>query len=93
MESSNLVLTVELEALQHKIKQSFDYDSDYANLLLPLLLNLGWKQDIRNLIESLPHFAEQLTLTEFRNLMINLGFKSEQKKCYLIKIVNFGQEL
>lgn len=87
MESSNLVLTVELEALQHKIKQSFDYDSDYANLLLPLLIQLGWKQDIRNLIESLPHFAEQLTLTEFRNLMINLGFKSEQKKCYLIKIV------
>ncbi len=85
--SNSVVLTVEMEALQHKIKQSFDYDSDFLNLLLPLLIKLGWEEDVRSLIEALPHFAEKLTLTEFRNLMINLGFKSNQKDCYLRKLL------
>ena len=86
MENEDVVLTVEMEALQHKIKQSFDYESDFLNLLLPFLIKLGWEKDVRSLIESLPHFAEKLTLTEFRNLMVNLGFKSEQKDCCLIKV-------
>lgn len=86
MDNNSVILTVELEALQHKIRQSFDVDSDFVSLLLPLLIKLGWEKDVRGLIESLPHFAEKLNLTEFRNLMINLGFKSEKKKCWLIKL-------
>jgi len=86
MENNNVVLTVEMEALQHRIKQSFDYDSDFLNLLLPLLIELGWEKDTRTLIESLPHFSEKLTLTEFRNLMINLGFNSTQKDIRLTKL-------
>jgi ATP-binding cassette, subfamily C, bacterial LapB len=82
----NNILTIELEQVQHKIKKSFDFDSDFVNLLLPLLIQLGWQKDIRNLFEALPHFSERLTVTEFRNLMINLGFKSEQKKCYLTQV-------
>lgn len=85
MEANNLVLSIELEALQHKIRKSFDYDSEYINILLPLLIKLGWQKNIRTLIECLPHFAEKLTLTEFRNLMVNLGFKSEQKRHDLVK--------
>lgn len=80
------ILTINEEALQYKIKKTFDLDSDLLNLLLPLLNKLGWKKDVRQLIESLPHFAEKLTLIEFRNLMVNLGFKSEEKTCYLSKI-------
>ena len=45
----NNILTIELEQVQHKIKKSFDFDSDFVNLLLPLLIQLGWQKDIRNL--------------------------------------------
>ena len=86
MNTFNNILTIDEEALQHRIKKTFDFDSDLLNLLLPLLLKLGWQKDVRELIESLPHFSEKLTLIEFRNLMVNLGFKSEEKECYLAKI-------
>lgn len=86
MDMESNVLTINDEALQYKIKKTFDFDSDLLNLLLPLLIKLGWQKDVRELIESLPHFAEKLTLIEFRNLMVNLGFKSEEKQCYLLKI-------
>lgn len=84
MESN--VLTIDDEALQYKIKKTFDYDSDLLNLFLPLLIKLGWQKNTRELIESLPHFSEKLNLIEFRNLMVNLGFKSEERECYLSKI-------
>lgn len=80
------ILTIDDEVLQNKVKKTFDFDSDLLNLLLPLLIKLGWNKDVRQLIESLPHFAEKLTLIEFRNLMANLGFKSEQQESYLTNI-------
>lgn len=50
--------------------------TDLAHCLLPLLQALGWDGDPRQVSEALPHFADQLDLTDFLNVMANLGWSS-----------------
>ena len=56
----------------------FQAKSDLASCLLPLLHAVGWRRDLREISEALPHFADQLTLQEFRNVLARLGFKTER---------------
>ncbi len=56
---------------------SFKATSSYAACMLPLLQALGWRGQTRYLFEALPHFANTLTLTEFRNTLANLHYKTE----------------
>ena len=48
-----------------------------ANCLIPLLNSLGWRGDPRHVAESVPHFASDLDLDGFRNVLANLNFASE----------------
>lgn len=57
---------------------SFKATSSFAACMLPLLQALGWRGQTRFLFEALPHFADSLTLTEFRNTLANLHFKTER---------------
>lgn len=54
----------------------FQAKSDLASCLLPLLNALGWKRDLREIAEALPHFADALTVPELRNVLANLGYKT-----------------
>ncbi|MCP5381141.1 MAG: peptidase domain-containing ABC transporter [Kordiimonadaceae bacterium] len=56
---------------------SFKASSSFAACMLPLLQALGWRGQIRYLFEALPHFADTLTLTEFRNTLAHLHYKTE----------------
>lgn len=56
---------------------SFNATSSYAACLLPLLQALGWRGQTRFLFEALPHFADTLTLTELRNTLAKLHFKTD----------------
>tara|TARA_R110002096_G_scaffold309403_4_gene504076 strand:+ start:119537 stop:121735 length:2199 start_codon:yes stop_codon:yes gene_type:complete len=56
---------------------SFKATSSFAACMLPLLQALGWRGQTRYLFEALPHFADTLTLTEFRNTLAHLHYKTD----------------
>ncbi|VAW01272.1 HlyB/MsbA family ABC transporter [hydrothermal vent metagenome] len=64
------------EALKSGKIGSFNAQSPHASCLLPLLTALGWRGNVRGLFESLPHFADSLDLTEFRNTLAHLHYKT-----------------
>lgn len=51
--------------------------SDFDACLWPLLQALGWRGLPRHVAEALPHMSDALDLTDFRNVMANLNFKSK----------------
>ncbi len=54
----------------------FEAKSEFAACLLPLLNALGWHREIREVAESLPHFANTLSLADLRNVLARLGYKT-----------------
>ena len=54
----------------------FSASSDLALCLLPLLEALGDESTPRAVAEALPHFANDLDLTDMLNVMANLGWES-----------------
>lgn len=64
------------EALRDNKLDSFSAGSPYAASIYPLLKALGWKNIRRELIESLPHFAEGIDLVDVRNILVNMGYES-----------------
>ncbi len=52
--------------------------TDMAACLLPLLTALDWEGSQRSLSEALPHFADELDLTDLLNVVGKLGFRSER---------------
>jgi len=60
--------------------------SDFAACLEILLLSLSWRGQQRNIAEAMPHFADELDLTGFRNVMANLQYSSRPERIALHKI-------
>jgi len=58
------------------LKNIFKEDTEFLYLLKPLLNALGWPGHHRHLIEALPHFADSLDLTSFRNILAKLNYTS-----------------
>lgn len=54
----------------------FRAETDLGACFLPLLKALKWKGNPRHVAESMPHFADSMDLTAFRNSMSNLGYRS-----------------
>lgn len=54
----------------------FEAKSEFAACLLPLLNALGWRRELREVAESLPHFANTLSLADLRNVLARLGYKT-----------------
>lgn len=68
------------------IKAYFAKPGELVMLLQPLVIALGWKGTYRQLMESLPHFVDDLTLTEFINVMVSINYNNEKIKLHLNKI-------
>jgi ATP-binding cassette subfamily C protein/ATP-binding cassette subfamily C protein LapB len=68
------------EALRENKLDDFSSESPYAAAIFPLLKALGWKNISRELIEALPHCAENIDLVDLRNILVNLGYDSSSKK-------------
>jgi len=75
-----------IEAIKTGRIGSFSAETPFASCLLPLLGALGWRGDIRGIFEALPHFANSLDLTEFRNTLAHLHYKTVQSPACLSKI-------
>jgi len=65
------------DALREGKIENFSSGSPYASAIFPLLKALGWKNISRELIEALPHCAENIDLVDLRNILVNLGYDSE----------------
>lgn len=57
---------------------SNDAQSDFDACLWPLLQALGWRGLPRQVAEALPHMDEALDLTDFRNVLANLNYRSRE---------------
>ncbi|MBF0447256.1 MAG: ATP-binding cassette domain-containing protein [Magnetococcales bacterium] len=68
------------------VLQEFSKMSDFGSCMLPLLMSLGYRGDLRHVAEALPHFAETLDLTGLRNMMSNLSFKSRHSRINVTQI-------
>jgi ATP-binding cassette subfamily C protein/ATP-binding cassette subfamily C protein LapB len=66
-------------ALERGSYGSFEAHSPVAGLLFPVLQALGWRGNLRELFESLPHFADSLDISDLRNVLATLGFNSHLK--------------
>ena len=60
--------------------------TDVAACLMPLLTALGWRGEPRQVIEALPHFADELDVTDLRNAMGRLGFDSRPLRTRLDRL-------
>lgn len=60
--------------------------SPYAACIIPLLNALGWCSYQRELIEALPHFVDHLDLVDLRNLLVTLGYESDESHVVLKKV-------
>lgn len=63
--------------VKNGIKSHFLGSSELINLLEPLVLALNWGGDYRQFVEALPHFADELDLTEFLNVMAAINYNNE----------------
>ena len=72
--------TPRADALATPLRQGrlgdFEAKSEFAACLLPLLNALGWRRELREVAESLPHFANTLDLADLRNVLARLGYKT-----------------
>ncbi|MBF0348343.1 MAG: peptidase domain-containing ABC transporter [Magnetococcales bacterium] len=77
----------ELEAIARNLRPQdgvggllaeFSQMSDFGACIIPLLMAIGYRGDFRHVAESLPHFAETLDLTGFRNMMANMSYISRE---------------
>ena len=66
-----------VEALRKNDLDEFAGASTHAACLFPILEALGKSGINRELLESIPHFAQQLDLVDLRNILVNLGYESD----------------
>ncbi len=74
------------EALRNDKLDEFHDDSPYASCIIPLLKELGWNNYARELIEALPHFSNDLNVTDLRNILVTIGYDSTAKEVVLKNI-------
>ena len=69
-----------LEAVEAGVLGNGHVDRNSAELLLAVLIALGWRSDMRALAGALPHFPEQFGLVELRSTLANLGYSSRMRE-------------
>lgn len=66
-------------AIRNKSYSKIAELSPYAACIMPILSELGWRSYKRELIESIPHFANHIDLVDLRNMLVTLGYESDEK--------------
>lgn len=63
---------------------------NYYDCVMPLLEALGWQGHARRIFEAVPFLEKQISLTDLRNLMANLGYSS---KGHTLKLQQLHRDL
>ncbi len=66
--------------------EEFSHMSDFGACMMPLLMALGYRGDLRHIAEALPHFAETLDITGLRNMMANISYNSRLGRFDVLEI-------
>ena len=66
--------------------EDMDAVSPYAACIIPLLSALGWHSYQRELIEAMPHYVDHLDLVDLKNMLVTLGYESDQERASLDEI-------
>lgn len=66
-------------ALRHEDNHAFAETSPTAACFVPLLQELGWDGNDRDVIEAMPHFASDMDLVDLRGVLALLGYDSEPR--------------
>lgn len=66
-----------VESLRNEDIDTFAGTSVYAACLFPILEAFGRVGINRELLESIPHFAQQLDMVDLRNILVSLGYESD----------------
>jgi len=66
-----------VDALRCGDNEAFSEGSPYAACLIPILKAFGKEGISRELLEAMPHFAQELDLVDLRNILVNLGYDSD----------------
>ena len=74
------------DAIREGRVEDIDSISPYAACIIPLLSALGWRSYQRELIEALPHYVDHLDLTDLRNLLVTLGYESDESRVTLEEV-------
>ncbi len=73
-------------AIRNKTYSKIAELSPYAACIMPILTELGWRSYKRELIESIPHFSNHIDLVDLRNMLVTLGYESDEKCTSVEKI-------
>ena len=73
-------------AIRNKAYSKIAELSPYAACIMPILTELGWRSYKRELIESIPHFSNHIDLVDLRNMLVSLGYESDEKSTSVGKI-------
>ena len=60
--------------------------STYARCLTPLLHALGWRGNTRHLFEILPHCADDIGLTDLRNILATVDYRSRSLRTRMMDL-------
>lgn len=74
------------EALRSQDVEAFGKKSPTAACFVPLLNELGWVGDYRDVAEALPHFANDMDLWDLRSALVLLGYTSEPEHTHFNKV-------
>ena len=66
-------------ALRNNDIDAFAKSCPTAACFIPLLQELGWEGDYRDVAEALPHFANDMDLVDLRCALVLLGYSSEPR--------------
>lgn len=61
--------------LDEAVAGAFRQPNDLSRIVAPLLREIGWRGEIRDVIEALPYYAEELDITGLSSGIARLGFK------------------
>ncbi len=74
------------DAIREGRLQDIEKISPFAACIIPLLGALGWNNYQRELIEAIPHYVDHMDLGDLRNLLVTLGYESDEIVTSLEKI-------
>ncbi len=60
--------------LDQAVEAAFKVPNELSALVAPLLRRMNWRGQVREVIEALPYFADELDITGLNNAMTKLGF-------------------
>lgn len=72
-----------VRTLRETVKHEGQHLTGAASCIIPLLNALSWQGDAREIAEALPHFADEMDVTDLRNVFVALGYETHAQKVAL----------